>query len=177
MTCQDQFPDVSKIIMEQITLHPDTFCVDDLMDEMYHYVLRKLKNQGKPDIGVEILKYSDFEKCQICADRIRLRQILFNLLDNTVKCTENGYVFFGYRITNTNMIDFFVEDTGDGIPESQLPFIFKRFNHEEQDNDHLGLFVSRGLVQLMGGELNIESSDIAGETFSFSIACNPCEIA
>lgn len=175
MTWQDQFPDVSEIITEHITLYPETFCVDDLMDEMYHYTLRKLQIHDKPDVGVEILNHSDFEQCQIFADRLRLRQILVHLLNHSICNTETGYIYFGYQTTHSNRIKFSVEDTGEGIPEKQLPYIFRRYNHAELTREHLGLFVSRGLVRLMGGNLKIKT-DGAGATFTFSIACNPCEI-
>ena len=175
MTCHDQYPDVSGIISKQIALHPETFCVDDLMDEMYSYTIGKLEYLGKSHVDAEILKYSDFDKCRICADRLRLRQIFENLLDFSINSTEKGYIFFGYHTSNTGEVDFFVEDTGRGIPEKQLPLPFGQFNRDERDGKYHGLFVSQGLVQLMGGEFEIESSEDAGTSLEFSISCNPCE--
>ena len=60
--------------------------------------------------------------------------------------------------------------------ENQLQQMFRQYKNHEHFREHPGLFVSRGLVQLMGGKLNIKSSD-TGATFSFSINCNPCEIS
>ena len=176
MTWQDQFPDVSKIIKEQITLHPEAFCIDDLMDELHNYTIRELLNHGKADVGVEMLNHSDFEKCRIFADRMRLRQIITHLLDHAVKSTEIGCIIFGFQTVKTNRIRFYVEDMGDYIPENQLQQIFRQYKNNEHFREHPGLFVSRELVQLMGGKLNIRSSG-TGATFSFSIACSPCEIA
>jgi len=175
MTWQDQFPDVSKIIKEQITLHSETFCIDELMDELYIYTMRQLQNHDKLDVGVEILNHSDFEKCRIFADRMCLRQILVLLLIHAVKSTESGCIFLGFQTVKTNRIKFYVEDMGDYIPENQLQQIFRQSKHNVQYDKHPELFVSRELIQLMGGKLNIKSSG-TGAIFSFSFACNPCEI-
>ena len=147
------------------------------MDELHDYTIHKLQKYGKLDVGVENLNYSDFEKCRIYADLKRLRQVLVHLLDHAVKSTDTGYILFGFQTTKTDMIKFYVEDTGEYISENHQLFNFKQSNQEERFNDCLGLFISHGLVQLMGKKLIItKTSESAGTIFSFSIVCNPCEI-
>jgi len=73
------------------------------------------------------------------------------------------------------MLEFFVEDTGIGIPENQLDVIFQRFRQVEQGNNRryrgtgLGLPISRSLVQLMGGNMHVTSTEGKGSTFFFTI--------
>ena len=122
MTWQDQFPDVSKIIKEQIILHSEAFCIDDLMDELQNYAIRKLQNHNKPDVGAKMINHSDFDKCRIFADRMRLRQILVHLLDHAVKSTKSGCIIFGFQTVKSNRIKFYVEDMGDYIPETHFTF-------------------------------------------------------
>jgi len=141
-------------------LKMETFCLDDLMDEMYIFVKTELQKKGKANVGVEILKYSSLQKCWVHTDRVRLKQIFQNLLDNAVIQTDRGYIFFGYHTTATNIISFFVDDTGIGMY-----------------NDYkLGLSIAEGLVQQMGGEMEVRPADDAGVSVHFNIVCQPCEI-
>jgi signal transduction histidine kinase len=82
-------------------------------------------------------------------------------------------------LTDTNLIEFFVEDTGIGIPESHLDIIFQSFRQLELGNNRryggagLGLSISQRLAQLMGGDMYVKSTEGEGSTFSFTIAYNP----
>ena len=133
----------------------EKFCIDDLMDELYTYVTQKLQNKGKSNVGVEIIKYSDAEKYWICTDRERLRQIFVNLLDNAVKFTNVGGIFFGYHTSVGDNMNFFVDDTSDG-------FI--------NDAD-LDITIAQGLVKLMGGEMEVRPAEDAGISVNFNITC------
>ena len=80
-----------------------------------------------------------------------------------------------------NLLEFFVKDTGIGIPENQLGAVFQRFSQVETDNTRnyegtgLGLPISRSLAQLMGGDMYVTSNVGEGSTFSFTIAYQPCK--
>ncbi|MDR1898613.1 MAG: response regulator [Treponema sp.] len=113
-------------------------------------------------------------------DPLRLRQVLINLLGNAVKFTpEHGKIVFKIlRRDNQDgkaLIDFSIEDTGIGIAEEALPFLFKPF---EQANGQiaknyggtgLGLAISRSIVQLFGGDITVKSRPGEGSEFSFSL--------
>ncbi len=110
------------------------------------------------------------ENCILYTDRMRLIQILENLLDNAFKHTQQGYIHFGYE-TAVNDVYFFVDDTGDGIPEDKLDTIFGRFMQLSMWSKGfgLGLSICKGLVTLLGGKIGVSSSIGKGSLFWFTI--------
>jgi CheY-like chemotaxis protein/anti-sigma regulatory factor (Ser/Thr protein kinase) len=140
-----------------------------------------LQTQGKAHINLECIKDVSTGNCVVHADSARLRQILHSLLINAVKFTEQGYIHFGYRL-ESNLLEFFVKDTGIGIPENQLNNIFQWFRQAELTNNRryggtgLGLTISRGLVQLMGGNMRVESTEGVGSSFFFTITYLPVSL-
>lgn len=104
----------------------------------------------------------------------RLRQVFRNLLDNAIKFTEVGKVEFGYNLKGSN-IEFYVSDTGVGIPEKGKESIFQRFVKIEHTKDKLypgtglGLVISKNLIELMGGSIWFVSQQGSGTTFYFSL--------
>ena len=175
----DDILDASKLDAGQMTIRTKQFSLDSLMSEMYHIFNNNLKTNGKPHVFLESEIDENVKKC-IYTDPVRLRQILQNLLNNAIKYTEKGYIRFGYRLTKNNMLKFFVEDTGIGIPEDHLDVVFQRFRQVELGNNRqyggtgLGLTISRNLAQLMGGDMYVKSIEGKGSTFTFTIAYHPC---
>ena len=111
----------------------------------------------------------------VMVDPVRLKQVLYNLLSNAIKFTHDGYINFGYRLVEKSMLEFWVKDTGVGIPAEQLSSMFERFRQAEH-SDHkryggtgLGLSISKNLCQLMGGDMYAESIEGEGSTFYFTI--------
>jgi len=170
--------DLAKIEAKQMTIHPEQLCINDLMEEMCSLTNTTLLAQNKVNINLECAVEESIKNCKVYADPVRLRQILHNLLNNAVKFTEQGFVRFGCRL-EANMIEFFVEDSGIGIPESQTKNIFQWFRQAELENNRryggtgLGLTISRGLVQLMGGNMRLESNEGFGSSFFFTIPYLP----
>jgi len=117
------------------------------------------------------------DKLQIFSDRLRIKQILSNLLSNAVKFTDQGYIEFGYNLPSKshNVIQFYVKDTGIGIPSDKFDYIFERFRKLETDRDKLyrgnglGLYISRRLAQIMGGDVTLESEVGKGSTFYLTV--------
>lgn len=101
-------------------------------------------------------------------DRIRLTQILNNLLTNAVKFTPVGYVHVGVRYAD-GWLCFFVRDTGTGISEDRKKNLFKAFERLDADNPQpgfgLGLSITARLVSLLGGTVSVESREGHGSTF------------
>jgi signal transduction histidine kinase len=103
-----------------------------------------------------------------------LEQVLNNLLSNAVKFTERGFIRFGVRV-NGDMLVFFVQDTGKGIDEMFHHVIFERFRQESDSITRLygglglGLPISKGLVELMGGRMWVNSEVNIGSTFFFRL--------
>jgi signal transduction histidine kinase/FixJ family two-component response regulator len=112
-------------------------------------------------------------------DELRLRQILFNLIGNAVKFTENGNVVLTLdkRIKSDDIIDLIisVEDTGIGIPIDQQEIIFEAFSQQEGQRERkfggtgLGLTITQRLVQMMGGVLTLKSEPNKGSIFTVMI--------
>jgi signal transduction histidine kinase len=110
---------------------------------------------------------------------VRMQQVFINLLNNALKFTDKGEITFGYTIPeNENTIRFFVRDTGIGIPQAQQIIIFKRFlqtregEKQKYNGTGLGLAISKGIVELMGGELQVDSKINNGSEFYFTLPLN-----
>jgi PAS domain S-box-containing protein len=108
-------------------------------------------------------------------DPFRLKQILINLINNAIKFTEKGSVEFGFSVRDERFIEFYVKDTGVGLSRNELDVIFERFKrtrHSEEQNivgTGLGLAISKNLVQLLGGEMWVDSTPGSGTVFLFTI--------
>ena len=171
--------DASKLEAGQMLIRTEQFNLDEMLNDMHVTFKNNLQNLGKPQVYLEKVVDESIENSIIIADPVRLRQIINNLLGNAIKFTDKGYIRFGYQLMETNVLEFFVEDTGIGIPENQLDIIFHRFRQTEQGNDRryggsgLGLTISRSLAQLMGSDISVTSTEGIGSRFSFTIVYNP----
>lgn len=112
---------------------------------------------------------------RVKADEFRLRQVLANLLGNAIKFTDKGTVHFSVAPVNATRIRFTVHDTGSGIAEADLPFIFEAFSQVDSSKRRrhqgagLGLAIANRLVNLMDGEIKVESQAGLGTKFWFDI--------
>ena len=106
----------------------------------------------------------------IRTDNNRMVQILSNLLTNAIKHTSCGSIRFGYTLKGDH-VHFYVSDTGKGIPEKELDHIFGRFVQLKgaYNGIGLGLAISKGLVNKMGGEISVSSKVGEGSTFRFTL--------
>ncbi len=121
---------------------------------------------------------------QVMADRIRLRQVLLNIIGNSVKFTSSGWVHvecyaFPSNYAQVKHIVFEVQDSGIGMPEDFLRYFFEPFALNDGSNTRpypgagLGLSIVTKLVKMMNGTICVDSQPAMGTNFSFSI---PCEI-
>jgi len=121
------------------------------------------------------------ENSCIIIDPTRLRQILSNLIDNALKFTNFGYIEVGYQLLPNSVMQFYVKDTGIGIPENKQYLIFERFRQVEETlaRKHggagLGLAIAKGIVTLLGGNIWFESIPEMQTVFSFSIPVTHCK--
>ncbi|MBR5272996.1 MAG: HAMP domain-containing histidine kinase [Clostridia bacterium] len=127
--------------------------------------------------GIEVLGLDTIEKTMVVADYDLLYQVIYNLVDNAVKFTNNdGYMKFSVTVKNERMY-FSLQNSGTGIPAGDLPMVFDRFYKVDKSrgmnakSTGLGLFLVRSIVEMHGGEVSVKSE--AGQycEFSFWIPC------
>lgn len=171
----DDIIDISKIEANELKVKKDACSLKatfkDLSEDFKEMRTHRQKDSLEIRFRKPKLKHHDY----IFTDPKRLKQILFNLFDNALKYTEKGYIEVGYQLLNKNKIQFYVEDTGHGIPKDQLKTIFNRTLHhahslkEREGGAGLGLAISDGLVKLLGGTINVKSAVNKGSIFYFTI--------
>ncbi len=141
------------------------------LSEQYAY---KVKAQN---IGLILHAPLSDEKSEILTDRTRLIQIVSNLLTNAFKFTKTGKIDFGYEMKN-GFFEFFVSDTGIGIPQEYHSLIFERFYQVDSTVSRqyagtgLGLSICKAFVGLLGGDIWVNSKPGEGSTFCFTIPYN-----
>lgn len=170
--------DISKIEAGQVNIENSNVSLNKMMNSLLSFYTKARINKNNLDI--RFINPSDKENIKIRADELKLQQILNNLLSNALKFTEKGVIEFGYVIKHEDKkIEFFVSDTGIGIPEEKVKYIFQRFRQADGSTTRkyggtgLGLAISKALVELMEGEIWIESSVGCGSTFYFTIPYRP----
>lgn len=119
-------------------------------------------------------EFEDGASSRFVGDGGRIRQVLINFVSNAIKFTETGSVTIGVRVIERSekvRVRLAVRDTGPGISQRSIPSLFTRYHHDaggssrRTDGTGLGLAISKELVELMGGELGVESELLRGTTF------------
>ena len=185
LTIINDILDFSKVEAGKMTLDVSTFDLENLVEEVADVLSPHAEEKS-----LELLL--DFEWGMpplIRADMVRLRQVLMNLVGNSVKFTSKGYVQItvGTRPPGSSMaprslaepesfqLHVRVTDTGIGIPAHKVSNLFKMFSQADSSTTRqfggtgLGLAISRRLVELMGGQIGVESDVGVGSTFWFTI--------
>ena len=170
----DDIIDLARIEAGQIIVNARPLPLDILMQDVYDIFSLELKDVKK---NVElVMKLPEGARAgTILADETRLRQILMNLVGNAIKFTDSGIVEFGYRITDAGKLLFFISDTGIGISHEHTNHVFQQF--KQADDSHtrkyggagLGLSISKKLINLMGGDIWLETKLGEGTTFYFDM--------
>jgi PAS domain S-box-containing protein len=163
--------DISKIEAGQMTMNYDVSNINQVIDDLHglYKTLAERKN-----VNFNSFKGLVNEKALIITDEIKLKQILNNLLNNALKFTSEGSIELGYNL-NGEFLEFYVEDSGIGIPKEYQNIIFQRFRQVElADNKKfggtgLGLSISKALVEMLEGNITVDSIIGKGTTFKFNI--------
>lgn len=163
--------DISKIEAGQINLFINPSAINKIMKHQFDFFKTEIErkglnfilNNGLPD-GSDIIK----------TDAQRLEQVITNLLKNAIKFTAYGEIELGYYKLQ-NMLRFYVRDTGVGIDENLKEQVFERFRQgdllltKQYEGAGLGLSISKAFVEMMGGQMGIETKKGIGSTFYFDI--------
>jgi len=169
----DEILDLSRIESGKLPLEHAIVPVTDLLEDM-----RMLFDPIAKDKNLELqIILEEGTPAQLETDKMRLEQILKNLLSNAFKFTHKGSVTLRIAPSRTqkNFIDFAVRDSGIGIPEDKHQLIFEAFQQADGSTRRkyggtgLGLSISRELSKLLGGEINLESRPEEGAEFTVSV--------
>ena len=168
--------DYSKIEAERLTLHPEPFDLERCVHEVVTLLQPAARDKGL----ILALDCDLFLPVEVLGDMGRIRQILTNLAGNAVKFTETGHVLIrltGVADHDAGMVDvrIIVEDTGIGIAKNKTSHIFGEFNQVEDEKNRkfegtgLGLAIVKRLVDLMQGQIWVDSDEGKGASFGVSL--------
>jgi PAS domain S-box-containing protein len=175
----DDIMTLSTIETQQNKLSESVVQVASLFKELSAVFANNLKSGIQLEI---VLGEGDEHGLAILADEVKLRQIFINLIGNAIKFTHEGSISFGYDLVKEKTIRFFVKDTGIGILPEVQDKIFERFRQAGENiqkkygGTGLGLAISKGQVDLMGGQIWVESEVGAGSVFYFEIPLKPARV-
>jgi PAS domain S-box-containing protein len=170
--------DISKIEADELVLNKSLYYVNGLISETYKVFLKELNFISKKELQLRLELSSDSERIAVYTDQNRFKQIMNNLVNNAIKFTEKGEIVIGYKQIikgNRKLLSFYVKDTGIGIPESKIEYIFDRFNQVSDDRDKkykgtgLGLAICKKLIDLLGGDIGVNSKEDEGSVFYFTL--------
>ena len=173
----DDIIDISKIESGQLKISNRPVHINETMDEIYSSFFHRIRGDapGQQKVAFTLKKDVVSTVFTIVVDDYRLTQIFNNLIGNAIKFTHEGQISFGYKLKANRYIEFFVSDSGIGIEKEKLTLIFDRFGQVNPIKNYqpsgtgLGLPISKSLVDLMGGEMWVESEEGKGSTFRFTL--------
>jgi signal transduction histidine kinase len=171
--------DLSRIDAEGIELQRGDFSPRELVQSVVGTVEPRVQEKG-----LSLTYEVDPSLAPVLVgDQVRLNQVLLNLVDNAIKFTDRGGIHIsannGDRRGDANMWTLQVRDTGRGISERELPFVFEEFRQgasvygRQADGVGLGLAIARRLASAMGGEIRVQSRLGAGSTFTVALPVAP----
>ena len=163
--------DISKIKSGKMEIVNVSYETGALFSEIVNMIWIKAKEKG-----LEFKLHVDPSiPSMLCGDEVRIKQILINLLNNAVKYTSEGSVTLSVRCErqalNRVRVWYSVEDTGQGVKKENIPYIFNAFRRVDEEKNRfiegtgLGLSIVQQLVELMGGEISVNSVYTKGSTF------------
>lgn len=164
--------DFSKIESGQVSLSKKKFSLNNLIRRVSNEFIIKLSND-QLSFKVEL----PTDEYHLESDEYRIRQILVNFITNAVKFTESGEIKISFTPEHDH-VKIFVKDTGIGIPREYHQLIFERFRQVDERKSRkyggngLGLAISKSLVELLGGNIGVESEPGKGSTFYFTLQIN-----
>ncbi|MBD5778276.1 response regulator [Pelagicoccus sp. NFK12] len=177
VTLANSIFDISLIESGKLELKEKDFSIDELLDSCLDYI------KGKADPKSIELRFAVARNVPQYAfgDAARLKQAILNLLENAVNFTNQGEVMLSVQATENDLI-FEISDTGIGISDTEIEKIFKSYesshslSYQREGGSGLGLSISKGIAEAMGGQLTATSALKKGSTFRLSIPSKKASI-
>jgi signal transduction histidine kinase len=163
--------EISKIDAGIVTVLLNKTDINERIKELACSFQAEAKNKGL-NLSIEMLLPP--EKKDFLTDQNKLNSILTNLIKNALKYTVSGTIKVGCREKGANM-EFYIKDTGVGIPKNRQEAIFERFVQADiadtnvLEGSGLGLAISKSYVDMLGGNIRVESEEGKGSTFYFTL--------
>jgi signal transduction histidine kinase/CheY-like chemotaxis protein len=169
----DDIAELIKLESGEIMIARSKCNLNMLMKEILMYTGQHKKALNKEYLEIKLM-LPDKSGLVVSTDPGRLQQVMANLISNSLKFTEKGFIEFGYLLPLEGKIEFYVKDTGVGLTKDQQKNIFSHFTEEETDvknyeSTGLGLILSKHLVRLLGGKIWVESEPGKGSVFHFTV--------
>jgi PAS domain S-box-containing protein len=175
--------DISKIESGQLPINIVETNLNEVFTELSVFFKEYQKRIDKQRIKFILHVFGSPEDNLILTDKVKLKQIFINLISNAFKFTEEGQIECGCKFDTNHNLLFYVSDTGIGIPADKHEFVFERFMQLQQGTKKniggtgLGLPIVKALVNLLGGQVFLESESGKGSTFSFTIPFKPSTLS
>ncbi|WP_264559187.1 response regulator [Flavobacterium sp. N2270] len=166
--------DISKIDAQQMHITNEQVNINEVIYDLYNFFKIEC-DENKVSLKLEI--EPNTQDLKILTDRNKFNSILTNLIKNAIKFTEIGEITIGYKINQENYL-FFIKDTGIGIPKDRHEAIFNRFIQADIEDKNafqgsgLGLSIAKAYVEMLEGEIWVESEVNKGSCFYFTIPLN-----
>ena len=163
--------EISKIESGQMRISISNYNINEQLDDIFNFFKPEA---DKKNLDLSIEKSPAGTNTIIKTDEEKLNAIIINLVKNALKFTHKGKITVGYDIQG-DFIEFYVKDTGCGIPAEKQEFIFNRFVQAEYSHSKfaegagLGLAISKSYVEMLGGKIRLKSEKDKGSDFSFCI--------
>jgi signal transduction histidine kinase len=168
----DDILDVTKIESSSLKLKKEIFDLQELLADIINEYSKIIEKSNKNIKLVYTPKEEQNKKSiLIQADKGRISQVVFNLLSNALKFTEEGSIVITSEIKDDqNVIVVSINDTGSGIDSEIMPQLFTKFASKSFAGTGLGLYISKNIIKAHGGRMWAENNPGGkGATFSFSI--------
>ncbi len=170
--------DFSKVETSQIKIQEREYNLKEQLDYLYSFFKPEMERKG---LELKIVNNLSKQDSVIYSDQEKIYAILTNLIDNALKFTAEGEVEISCSREN-GFLSFYVKDTGIGIPKNRKKVVFDRFvqvdveDKLETNGAGLGLAIAKAYVDVLGGEIWVESTEDQGSIFYFNLPLKKPEI-
>ncbi|WP_097027945.1 ATP-binding protein [Clostridium peptidivorans] len=164
----------SKLKNNEVTLYKKPMRINKLIE-----MVIKLCEPSISSKSIELVNLVDKEAPYVNGDQDRIQQIFYNLIGNAIKFTQEGKIVVSYDVKE-NYMEVSIEDSGIGIPEEKINTIFNIYEQGEGVSERyggtgLGLYITKKLVRLHGGDIRVDSSTQQGTKFTFTLPLSSIE--
>lgn len=164
----------SKLKNNEVTLHKKPMRINKLIEMVIKLCEPSISNKS-----IELVNLVDREAPYVNGDQDRIQQIFYNLIGNAIKFTQEGKIVLSYDVKE-NYMEVSIEDSGIGIPEEKINTIFNIYEQGEGVSERyggtgLGLYITKKLVKLHGGDIRVDFSTQKGTKFTFTLPLSSIE--